>query len=136
MTRQERHARALHAYFDGINREDYAGVAALFAAEGELIAPGTEVRRGRDAIATYFRAALQPYPEHLDDPTRFVHAGDTVTVEIHFTGRLASGAPLEFDAVDVFDFDGDGLIRRVSSWYDSHGVRSQLRRAREQQETA
>jgi ketosteroid isomerase-like protein len=136
MTQQERHAQALNAYFDGINGEDYASVAALFAPAGELVAPGTEVRRGRDAIAAYFAAALRPYPEHLDAPTRFIHAGDTVTVEIHFTGRMASGVPLEFDAVDVFDFDGDGLVGRLSSWYDSYGVRSQLRRAREQQETA
>jgi uncharacterized protein (TIGR02246 family) len=135
MNEQERHARALGAYFDGINGEDYAAVAALFAPDGELIAPGTEVRRGPEAIAAYFAAALKPYPEHLDDPTRFIHAGDTVTVEIHFTGRLASGAPLEFDAVDVFDFGADGLVRRLSSWYDSHGVRSQLRRA-SAQETA
>jgi ketosteroid isomerase-like protein len=133
MTQQERHAQALNAYFGGINGEDYASVAALFAPDGELHAPGTEVRRGRDAIAEYFAAALEPYPEHLDDPTRFIHAGDTVTVEIHFTGRTASGVALEFDAVDIFDFDADGLIRRLSSWYDSHGVRSRLRRAREQE---
>jgi ketosteroid isomerase-like protein len=136
MTPQERHAQALNAYFAGINDEDYPSVAALFAPDGELLAPGTEVLRGRDAIAGYFAAALRPYPEHLDEPTRFIHAGDTVTVEIHFTGRTASGVPLAFDAVDVFDFGGDGLIRRLSSWYDSHGVRSQLRAAREQQETA
>jgi uncharacterized protein (TIGR02246 family) len=133
MTPQERHAEALGAYFDGINGEDYESVAALFATDGELIAPGTEPRRGREAIAAYFAAALTPYPEHLDDPTRFIHAGDTVTVEIHFTGRIATGASLEFDAVDVFDFGPDGLIQRLSSWYDSHAVRARLRRAREQE---
>jgi hypothetical protein len=51
------------------------------------------------------------------------------TVEIHFSGALASGIPLEFDAVDVFDFDDDGLIVRLTSWYDSHAVRSSLKRA-------
>jgi uncharacterized protein (TIGR02118 family) len=130
MSEQGRHAQALAAYFTGINGEDYASVAALFAPAGELIAPGTGARRGREAIAAYFAAALAPYPEHRDDATRIVAAGDTVTVEIHFTGRLGSGEPLEFDAVDVFDFDADGLIVRLSSWYDSHAVRSQLRRAR------
>ncbi len=130
--REARHAAVLRAYFDGINGEDYAAVAALFAPGGTLIAPGTEPRTGADAIAAYFAAALAPYPEHYDDPTRIIHAATTATVEIHFTGRLASGAPLEFDAVDVFDFDADGRIERLSSWYDSHAVRMQLRRAREQ----
>ena len=61
MTPQEPHAQALGAYFDGINGEDYESVAALFAIDGELIAPGTEPRRGREAIAAYFATALAPY---------------------------------------------------------------------------
>jgi ketosteroid isomerase-like protein len=129
---ETRQARALRAYFDGINGEDYAAVAALFADDGVLIAPGTEPRRGPQEIASYFAAALRPYPEHRDDPTRIIEAGAAATVEIHFTGRLASGFRLEFDAVDVFDFDDDARITRLSSWYDSHAVRAALRRAREQ----
>jgi hypothetical protein len=35
-----------------------------------------------------------------------------------------------FDAVDVFDLDDDARIARLSSWYDSHAVREQLRTAR------
>jgi ketosteroid isomerase-like protein len=129
---ETRQARTIRAYFDGINGEDYAAVAALFADDGVLIAPGIEPQHGPAQIETYFAAALRPYPEHLDDPTRIIEAGATATVEIHFTGRLASGYPLEFDAVDVFDFDDAARIVRLSSWYDSHAVRSQLRHAREQ----
>jgi hypothetical protein len=59
-----------------------------------------------------------------------VLAGDTAMVEITFTGALASGAPLTFEACDVFDFDGDGRIARLVTWYDSHLVRSRLATAR------
>ena len=52
-------------------------------------------------------------------------SGTTATVEIRFEGRLACGTPLAFDAVDVFDVR-DGLISRLSSWYDSHAVRAAL----------
>src|SRR4051794_4368033 len=97
--------RTIHAYFEGINAERYDRVAALFAPDGMLIAPGIEPRRGPAEIEEYFRAALRVYPEHVDDPTRIVVAGSTATVEIRFTGALASGARLEFDAVDVFDLD-------------------------------
>jgi ketosteroid isomerase-like protein len=133
MSERERNERTLHAYFDGINGEDYEAVAALFAADGELLAPGAGVRRGAAEIEQYFAAALAPYREHLDDPTRFIYAGPTVTVEIHFSGSLASGDTLEFDAVDVFDLDGEGRIERLTSWYDSHAVRGALRRIRERQ---
>jgi uncharacterized protein (TIGR02246 family) len=121
----------IRAYFEGINAERYDRVAALFAPDGVLIAPGTPPRRGPAEIEEYFRAALRLYPEHFDDPTRTVLAGSTATVEIHFTGALASGARMEFDAVDVFDLDADGRITRLSSWYDSHAVRSELRAALE-----
>src|SRR5689334_17398234 len=120
----------IQAYFDGINAERYDDVGALFAADGELVAPGTPARRGPQEIADYFRAALRLYPEHYDDPTRVIVAGTTVTVEIHYTGRLESGEQIVFDAVDVFDLDDQDRIVRLSSWYDSHAVRKQLRAAR------
>jgi ketosteroid isomerase-like protein len=120
----------LGAYFDGMNSERYDDVAALFTDDAELQAPGSALRHGRSEVEDYYRAALRPYPEHRDEPTRVLVADRTATVEIHFTGALASGARLEFDAVDVFDFDDDGRISRLSSWYDSHDVRSRLKEAR------
>ena len=122
---------AVHAYFEGINEERYDDVGALFGSDGVLMAPGTAPRRGAAEIASYFRAALKHYPKHYDDPVRIIEAGSVVTVEIHFTGELANGAPMEFDAVDVFDLDPDGRIVKMSSWYDSHAVRKTLRAALE-----
>jgi hypothetical protein len=116
----------IDAYFDGVNEERYEDVADLFADDGELVAPGTEPRR-REAIAEYFAAALKPYPGHDDRPGRVLIAGSTALVEIHFTGRMDSGFEIEFDAVDI---DQQDRITRLSSWYDSHLVRSRLREAR------
>jgi hypothetical protein len=122
---------ALTAYFEGINSERYGDVGALFSREGELKAPGSRLLRGPKEVETYFTAALGPYPEHLDTPTRILVSGSTATVEIHFKGALDGGIEIEFDAVDVFDFDDDGLVTRLTSWYDSHDVRSRLRQARQ-----
>jgi ketosteroid isomerase-like protein len=119
----------VQAYFEGINAERYDDVGALFASDGVLIAPGVSPRVGPAEIASYFRTALTHYPKHYDDPVRVIDAGSVVTVEIHFTGELENGAPMEFDAVDVFDLDGDGRITKLSSWYDSHAVRKTLRAA-------
>jgi ketosteroid isomerase-like protein len=121
---------SVRAYFDAINGEDYAAVDRLFTADAELVAPGVEPRRGPAEIAEYLRAALAPYPDHVDEPTRIIDAGSTVVVEIRFAGALASGARVAFDAVDVFDLGDDGRIVRLSSWYDSHAVRERLRTAR------
>ena len=122
---------AVHAYFEGINDERYDDVGALFADDGVLTAPGVSPRVGPEQIAAYFRKALTHYPKHYDDPVRIIEAGSVVTVEIHFTGELENGAPMEFDAVDVFDLDDAGRIVKMSSWYDSHAVRKTLRAALE-----
>lgn len=126
---EEQQIRELvQAYFDRLNGEDWQGLASLFASDAVLRAPGSRTWKGREEVSAYYRAALAPYPEHRDEPTRVLVAGDTATVEIHFEGRLANGQPLAFDAVDVFDF-ADGHVAELSSWYDSHAVRKQLAQA-------
>jgi len=116
----------IDAYFDGLNEERYEDVGRLFAPDGVLFAPGISARRGPEAISEYFARALARYPVHHDEPTRRMIAGSTVTVEIAFTGALASGAPIGFDAVDVFDLDEQGRIARLVTVYDSQLVRSRL----------
>lgn len=114
-------------YFATINRDDFTATAELFASNGVLVAPGFTPISGRERVSAYYGKALRLYPEHRDTPTRTIVAGQTATVEIHFNGRLADGGEIDFNAVDVFDFDEQGLIVRMSSWYDSHAVRTQLR---------
>jgi steroid Delta-isomerase len=114
-------------YFATINADDFDATAALFADGATLIAPGTEPITGRAGIRSYYVTALRLYPEHRDEPTRVITAGSTVTVEVHFTGRVEAGGRLDFDAVDVFDLDDAGAIVRLSSWYDSHAVRRDVR---------
>jgi hypothetical protein len=130
MTQRADIEATLNAYFSNMNAENYDQVATLFTADARLKAPGTDWVQGIEAVEGYYRAALGPYPRHRDEPTRTIIADSVATVEIHFAGALASGIPLEFDAVDVFDFDEAGKITHLTSWYDSHAVRSELRVAR------
>jgi ketosteroid isomerase-like protein len=130
MTQRSDIETTLAAYFSGMNAENYDQVAALFTPDARLKAPGCDWVQGVEAVEGYYRAALGPYPEHRDEATRTIIADSVATVEIHFSGALASGVPLEFDAVDVFDFDDAGKITHLTSWYDSHAVRSELRAAR------
>ncbi len=123
MSHEEIHA-VLDAYFDGLNTEDWQGLEGLMCDDAELWAPGAD-RHGAAAVAAYFRDALAPYPDHRDEPGRRFIDGSTAVVEIRFIGRMATGAPMEFDAVDVFDLR-NGRIARLTSWYDSHEVRRAL----------
>jgi ketosteroid isomerase-like protein len=116
---------AVQRYFECINGEDWDGLRAVFADDVELRPVGVPPRHGVEAAVDYYATLLVGFPEHDDQPQRFLVSGDSVTVEIHYVGRTAAGAEVVFDAVDVFDVE-DGRIKRVSIWYDTHGVRRQV----------
>ena len=124
-------ADPIDAYFAAVNEERFDDVAALFAPGGVLVAPGVDPL-APEGIPAYLAAALKPYPQHLDTPTRVIRADRTVVVEITFTGELYNGAPLTFDALDVFDLDEQDRIVKLTTWYDSRLVRKRLAAAREQ----
>jgi ketosteroid isomerase-like protein len=117
---------AVTAYFESLNAEALDRLAELWAPDAELRAVGSRPRTGRDQVMAYFASLFGPWAEHEDRPTRFIVAGDTVVVEIRFSGATRDGKRLSFDAVDVFDLQGDGAIARLTTWYDLAWVRSQL----------
>ena len=118
--------RTLEAYFSGVNEDRFDDVAALFAPDATLTAPGVGPLRP-DEIAAYLAKALSGYPKHHDEPTRTLLAERAATVEITFTGQTQDGTPVTFDALDVFDFDEHGRITRLRTWFDSHELRKKLR---------
>jgi ketosteroid isomerase-like protein len=118
---------AVTAYFESLNAEALDRLAELWTPDAELRAVGSRPRHGRDQVMAYFASLFGPWAEHEDRPTRSIVAGDTVVVEIRFSGRTRDGKQLSFDAVDVFDLElAQGAIARLTTWYDLAWVRSQL----------
>ena len=120
-----RNLDVIDRYFAAINSEDWPALALLWHRDVEWRATGARPRRGKEDVLTYYPRALALYPKHHDDPARIIDAGETITVEIVFTGETRDAKPIRFDAVDVFDFE-DGLIRGFSSWFDLDELRGQL----------
>ena len=58
--------------------------------------------------------------------TRWIEADGAIVCEIRFTGRLHTGRPIAFDALDVFDLR-DGRITKVATWYDTRALARQIR---------
>lgn len=118
--------QTIDAYFAAVNDERFADVAALFTPEATITAPGAGTVE-QPGIATYLARALSGYPTHHDEATRVLHAERAATVEIAFTGALADGQEIAFHALDVFDFDDDGRITKLTTWFDSYMLFKQLR---------
>lgn len=122
------HAATVARYFACVNAEDWDGLESLWHAEGEWRAVGARPRVGRRHVIEYFTGLFTPWSEHYDEPLRVIHAGNVATVEVRFEGITHDGTPIAFDALDLFDFE-DGLIRRISNWYDLVYVRQKLAEA-------
>ncbi len=116
---------SIEAYFAAINAEDYDALGELWHPDATWRAVGARPRAGKEDVLTYYPKALALYPTHHDEATRIIEAGDTILVEITFTGATPEGKTITFDAIDVFDFE-DGLIKGFSSWFDIDHIRSQL----------
>jgi ketosteroid isomerase-like protein len=104
-------------YFVCLDTEDWDTMRTLWHDDANLSAVGTRPRAGADAIVEYFSRIFAPWKQHTDAPTRFITSGDTIVVEVTFSGTTRDGRRVSFDAVDVFDVR-DGLIARLSNWYD------------------
>ena len=116
---------AITGYFDAINSDRWDDLRDVFTEDAVVTAVGAPPRRGRDEISAHYGRLFRAFTEHRDTPTRVLPCGDAVTVEVTFHGTTPDGRTVTFDAVDVFDLR-DGLIERLSNWYDLVHVRRVL----------
>lgn len=118
-------ADTISRYFHCLDHEDWPQMRELWHEDGILLATGARPRHGIAEVMDLFAKLFVPWAKHRDAPTRIIEAGDTITVEVTFTGTTADGRTVTFDAIDVFDLS-DGRIRRMSNWYDTAYARRML----------
>jgi ketosteroid isomerase-like protein len=114
-------------YFECLNGDDWDGLREIWHEDGQLRAVGARPRDDREGVVQYFSKLFDPWPVHVDTPTRLIvsEPDSTVVAEVTFTGRTPDGRDVEFDAVDVFDLV-DGRIKKLTNWYDIDYVRRAL----------
>jgi ketosteroid isomerase-like protein len=112
-------------YFWCLDHEDWTEMRRLWHQDGVLRAVGARPRDGLEQVMDLFSKLFLPWPQHEDAPTRIIHAGDTVTVEVTFTATASDGREVSFDAVDIFDLS-DGRIVKMTNWYDTAYARKML----------
>lgn len=122
---------AVEGYFTAMNSNSFADLKTVFAPDVEIHTVGAEPVVGRDAALAHFPRVLAGYSVHDDRVTRWIEgvdddSEDAIVCDIAFTGRLTDGREVRFDALDVFDVR-DGLITRVTTWYDTRLVARQVR---------
>ncbi|GAA0935511.1 nuclear transport factor 2 family protein [Pseudonocardia zijingensis] len=118
--------QAVEGYFAAINSDRFAALGAVFAPDVEIHTVGAEPVVGRAAALAHLPRVLAAYSAHDDAVTRWIEGDEAIVCEIRFTGRLRTGRPIVFDALDVFDLR-DGRITKVATWYDTRALARQIR---------
>jgi ketosteroid isomerase-like protein len=115
----------IHRYFELMNGDRWDVFGEVWAEDAEHWAVGAGERTGRVAIVDFYSRLFRAWAVHDDRPTRSLVSGDSVTIEVTFSGTMRDGRSLEFPAIDVIDLR-DGQIARLTNWYDIDWVRKQL----------
>jgi predicted ester cyclase len=115
-----------------INAED-----ELFSPDVETIDPGAGMLRGLEAFKLYERAFQRAFPDGKLVLKSAIEAGNKVAVEGAYTGTHTgpltgpngeippTNRPLDLDFSDLFEIDGDRIIRH-RIYYDQVQFMSQL----------
>jgi steroid delta-isomerase-like uncharacterized protein len=117
----------LHQMVAAINATDSAALAALYTEDGthEDVPAGLEAR-GREEIATFVDTALGQFQDVRFAPVSARQAGDLAVLEYELSVTdPASGRPLTYRGVLVFELDGN-QIRRSADYYDVAAILGQL----------
>lgn len=105
------------------NAHDVNGLADLYSPNGQVLASGGMVAKGRDEIRTFQQSWFQGFPDAKVRSERLIVAGSTVVEEGTFTGTHTgvfptpmgdippTGRKVDGPYVNIFDFEGDRVIR-------------------------
>ncbi|MGQ9653033.1 MAG: nuclear transport factor 2 family protein [Thermodesulfobacteriota bacterium] len=108
----------IRRYFECVNREDFDGLMALWAEDGEFTVPLSGTMRGKGEIRKFYESVPVWYPKHNDDPVDVIMGKDKATIKIVATMTTPQGKKVQFTAVDWMVFEA-GKIKTNTVFFDS-----------------
>lgn len=115
--REQRMKQTLQAYLDLFNRADAEGITALYAEDATVEDPvGGPVKRGRVAIAAFYRMAIKSKARlALAAPIRGSH-GDEAAMAFDVELPMPSGRAV-IRVIDTMRFDAEGRIVAMRAYW-------------------
>lgn len=116
------YSETVRAYFAALDSNDLDAMLKLFTADASVLSP----MLGEVGYADFF-----PKVFDASSATTITVFDVLVSAEDHpraigyfnYDWTLKDGSKILFDAADVFDFDSDGRIAKLTILYDTHPIR-------------
>jgi ketosteroid isomerase-like protein len=124
-TQQASYAQRVKAYLEVLERGDVAAICALFTPDAQVLSPilgwvppATLYEKLRDASG---QSRITPI-----DICVSTSGAPRATAYFVYDWVLKDGSTVQFECVDVFEFDANGLIERMKIIYDTYPVRGKV----------
>ncbi|RKP45242.1 nuclear transport factor 2 family protein [Trinickia fusca] len=120
---ESRYTQQIRAYLHELERGDVAAICALFTRNAQIFSPFLGWMEPEPFFAKVSAASGQSKITLIDICVSTTGARRATGYFVYDWG-LKDGSAVRFECVDVFEFDEDGLIEKMTIVYDTHPVRS------------
>lgn len=110
-------------YLKALERGDVAAICALFTPDAQIFSPFLGWMRPAPFFAKVNLASGESKITPIDICVSTTGARRATGYFIYDWG-LKDGSAVRFECVDVFEFDGNGLVEKMIIVYDTHPIRS------------
>lgn len=108
-------------YLQALGDADYDALMQLFAADAKVVSP---LYGEQPATKFYRELLLDTQDSRLTFLDVFTNAQQRkASLNFQYRWTMADGAIVEFDCVDIFEFDTDGKITKLKIIYDTAQTR-------------
>ncbi len=97
----------------------------LFSSYAKITSPFLQDQTAEAFFSKVFGASAQS-TIHLYDIFQSVENKDSVNAYFRYDWTLKDGTQVHFDCIDLFEFDANGLISKLTIIYDTAPIRNQV----------
>jgi steroid delta-isomerase len=114
---------AVETYVKSFATADKVAWLGLFADDAEQVDPyPAPANVGGEAIEAFWDRTFSIGSDYSFDAPQLIGAGDRLAMPFTLT-FTSGGGRYQFDGVDVFEFDDDGKIKRLTAYWDPAKIR-------------
>jgi hypothetical protein len=117
------YTRQVRTYLQELERGEVAAICALFTPDAQIFSPFLGWMHPAAFFAKVNAASGKSKITPIDICVSSIGARRAMGYFIYDWG-LKDGSAVQFECVDVFEFDANGLIERMVIVYDTHPIRS------------
>lgn len=118
----------IEAYFAAISALDSERCVSLFAKDGQSHDPyGGRPWTGHANLKKFFAGVAMTWASLEMKPETVYYGGNRAAAKWTATGQSKSGKTVQFEGINVFEFDDQGYIERLCAYWDAGGLMAQLK---------